>query len=241
MISRIGKIARRRGGVESPGIGRIEQEPDGTDVKRVARPVRLEMAEERGAEERQVADEVQQLVPYKLVGKPERTVDDFLIVQDQRVGRAAAERQSLTPELGNVFQEAEGARRRDLLEKSPTGEAEGARLGPNSRVRKLDTIAQPEIVVGKDGEAGVAILEEERPNDAHSLPFLGQWLHARLDERPGQRLGAAVENGDLTAERRLASILLGSSGTSSPPRSVRLNTIVPAVEGLRVRRTIAPE
>jgi NCAIR mutase (PurE)-related protein len=198
-IGRIGKIARRRGGVKSPGIRRIQQVQNGPDVKRVARPIRLEMAEERRAEKRQVADEVEKFVPHELVRESERTVDDFFVVEDQSVGQAAPEGQPPTPELGNVLQEAESARRRDLLEKSPAGEAEGARLGPDGRVGELNTIAQAEIVVGKDGEAAVAVLEEERPNDAHGLSLLGQAFRPRLDERPGQRLGAAVENGDFTA------------------------------------------
>ena len=61
-------------------------------VERVPAAMRHQMADDRVADERHIADHVQNLVPHELVVEPQRVVQHAGIADDDRVLERAAER-----------------------------------------------------------------------------------------------------------------------------------------------------
>ena len=82
----------------------------------MAGAMRDEVADHRVADERQVADRVENLVADELVLEAQRVVQHAGLAEDDRVLERAAERQAVLPQHLDVLQERERARRRDLLD-----------------------------------------------------------------------------------------------------------------------------
>jgi hypothetical protein len=80
--------------------------------------MRDDVADERVADERQVADHVEDLVADELVLEPQGVVQHAGVAEDDRVVERAAERQAALPQHLDFLQEAERARRRDLLDEA---------------------------------------------------------------------------------------------------------------------------
>ena len=62
--------------------------------RRVPRLAGVDVAGERAAQEREVSDEVQDLVPHELVAEAQGPGDDAAVVEDDRVVEAASPRAS---------------------------------------------------------------------------------------------------------------------------------------------------
>ena len=73
------------------------------------------MPAQRAAEQVDVAHDVEDLVAHELVGEAQGGVHDLLVVDEDAVVQPAAVRQAHRRQLLHVAQEAEGARRGDLV------------------------------------------------------------------------------------------------------------------------------
>ena len=108
--------------------------------------VRNQMAEHWIADERQVANGVENLVTDKLVFEPQGVVQHARLAQHDRVIERPAERQAVLPQHLDVLQERERARRRDLLEKGLLGDAQRPGLMPQERVVVADAVGDLEML-----------------------------------------------------------------------------------------------
>ena len=86
-----------------PEIGMIEEEEDSPVMEAVTGPLGLEMAEQGVAEERQVADKIQDFVADEFILEAEGSADDFLFIEDDGVIQASTESQSELPEPGGIL------------------------------------------------------------------------------------------------------------------------------------------
>ena len=105
-----------------PRVALLEDLRGERGVQRVPAAVRDQVADHRGADQRQVADHVQDLVAHELVLEPQRVVQHARLADHDRVLERAAEREAVLPQHLDFLQEAEGARRRDLLDERRLGD-----------------------------------------------------------------------------------------------------------------------
>ena len=109
----------RESGVDGPGE---------LDVQRVTGLPRVDAAVQGPAEQRQVADEVQDLVADELVAEPQGPGHDAAVVENDRVVEAAAPRQAAGAQGFDLAGEPEGARGRDARRELLRPQREGQRL-----------------------------------------------------------------------------------------------------------------
>ena len=127
IVSAYAKLSTPRGGHRRRaflGFGSAKNLLDEARVQRVAGPVRGDLADDRTADQGEVADQVEDLVADELVAEAERSVHDAAVVEDDAVLDRAAARQAGRAQLLDVVHEAERARRRDLLEEVVVMEVE---------------------------------------------------------------------------------------------------------------------
>ena len=119
---------------ERPRVGFLQHHRGEFGVQRVAAAVRDEVTNQRMADERHVADHIQNLVPHELVVEPERVVQHAGVADDDRVLERAAERETVLAQPLDFLQEAEGARRRDFVDERVLAQANGPRLVAQQRM-----------------------------------------------------------------------------------------------------------
>ena len=81
----------------------------------MAAAVHDQMPLNRMADQRQIADHIQNLVPHELVLEPQR-IEHAGLAEDDRVLERAAERQAALAQHLDFLQEAERPRRRNLVD-----------------------------------------------------------------------------------------------------------------------------
>jgi len=148
--------------VINPEIGMVEEKMDGPVMEAVTRPLRLKMADQRMAEKRQVADEIQDLVADKFVLETEGPADDFLVIKDDRIVQASPEGQAALPEVRYIPQEPESPGGSNLFEKNLSGQSERNLLPADERMGKINGIGQAKIRVGRKRQAGLSVLNSVR-------------------------------------------------------------------------------
>ena len=108
--------------------------------------MRHEVADDRIAHERHIPNHVQDLVADELVFVPEGVVQHAGVADDDRVFERAAERQPLLPHHLDFLEEAERARRRDLLDERLLGDANRPRLVAQQRMVERDAVGDLEVI-----------------------------------------------------------------------------------------------
>ena len=116
------------------------------------------------AEQREVADEIEDLVADELVAEAQRAREDAGVVEDDGVVQAAAARQSPRAQLRDLAREAEGPRRSDARREFLGPEREGQLLAAHDRMRKVDLVG--------DGQSGSVRLVEHAAVVADDLDRL---------------------------------------------------------------------
>src|SRR5262245_62725304 len=112
----------------------------------MARAMRDEVADHRVADEREIADRVEDLVADEFVLEPERVVQHAGLAEHDGVFERTAERQAVLTQHLDVLEEREGARRCDLLDERLLGDAESARLMPEQWVVVADAVGDLEMI-----------------------------------------------------------------------------------------------
>ena len=85
-------------------------------VQRVPRAVRDQVADDRIADERQVANRIEDLVADELVLEAQRVVQHARLTQHDRILQRAAQRQAILPQHFYVLEERERAGRGNYLD-----------------------------------------------------------------------------------------------------------------------------
>ena len=95
---------------QRPRVGFLQHHRGEFRVQRVPAAVRHEVTNQRMADERHVADHIQNLVPHELVIEAERVVEHAGVADDDGVLERAAEREAVLAHPLDFLQETEGAR-----------------------------------------------------------------------------------------------------------------------------------
>ena len=138
-------------------------------MQRVPGAMRDDVADDRMADERQVADDVENLVTDELVLEPQR-VQHAGVANDDGVLERAAQRQAVLAQHLHFLQEAERARRRDALREALLGDPLGARLVAQQRMVEADRVADLEVIRRIDRDALVAAGDLHRPQNLQVAP-----------------------------------------------------------------------
>src|SRR3989475_6484752 len=104
---------------EHPVVARFEDAGDKTGMQRVPGADRQDLSNDRQAQERHIADQVEDLVAHEFVPVPEATrIEQSLIGQNERVVQRPAETQTGFPERFDLAEKPEGAGRSDVTDKT---------------------------------------------------------------------------------------------------------------------------
>ena len=163
-----GLRCQRRSLDQTPGLAIGEERAAELGVHGVTGTMRHDVSHDRVADQRQVADHIQNLVADELVLEAER-VEGAGVADDDRVLERAAERQSLLPQPLHFLQEAERARRGDVLGEALFRDPLGPRLVAQQRMIEADRVAHLEVVRRIDRDALVAARNLERLEDLQIL------------------------------------------------------------------------
>src|SRR5690349_10522842 len=134
-------------------------------MERVSRAMGHQVTDNGIADEREIADRIENLVADELVIESKGIVEDAGLAENHRVFERAAERQAVLPQHLDVLQERERPRRRDLLDERLLGDAQGPRLMTKQRVIVADAVSDLEMIRRVDRDALVAARQRNRPDD----------------------------------------------------------------------------
>jgi len=155
-------------------------------VQRVPAAMHDEMSLNRMADEREVADDIQNLVTHELVFEPQRIEHGGLAEDDGVFERAAQREPALTQHL-DFLEESEGARGRDLVNERALVQIHRFLLMTEKRVVEADRVADLESIGRIERDALVALLDLNVPQNLDRLarhaelfepPLLAVWLSA---------------------------------------------------------------
>src|SRR6266498_1731144 len=135
------------GGLSQGGV----QRPGELDVERVPRLAGADVAGKRAAQEREVSDEVQDLVPHELVAEAQGPGNDAALVEDDRVVKTASPRQPASAHRLDVAGETKRPGRRDTRRVLLRADRHRQALAADDRVRKIDLVG--------NGQSGPVRLE----------------------------------------------------------------------------------
>src|SRR2546427_3092499 len=150
---------------ETPGVRLFENLGCELGMQRMPGAVRDEMADDRMADEREVADGVENLVADELVLEPQRVVEPTRFAQHDGVLERAAERQTVLAQHLDVLEERERARRRDLLHERGLGDTDGPRLMAEQRMVVADAVGDLEVIRRVERNPFVAARDGDRTDD----------------------------------------------------------------------------
>ena len=121
------------------------------------------------ADERQVADHVEDLVADELVLEAQGVVEDAGLAEHDRVVERAAEREPALAQHLHFLQEAERPRRRDLLDERLVGDPHRPGLMPEERVIEADAVGDLEVIRRIERDPLVPLRQRDR---AETLRYL---------------------------------------------------------------------
>src|SRR5436189_4867476 len=93
----------------------LGQLPHQLDVQRMTGAIRDDVAVDIVPEERQIADQIQHLVPGRLVRIAQSVLDWSVLAEDQQVGHARVDAETLSAQLEGFVLQKKRAARRDLV------------------------------------------------------------------------------------------------------------------------------
>ena len=85
-------------------------------------------------------------MPHEFVFEPQRVVEDTGFAEHDRVVERAAECEAILAQHFDVFEECEGARRRDFFDKTLFSDPDGARLMTEERMIVADAVGNLEMI-----------------------------------------------------------------------------------------------
>jgi len=153
-------------------------------------------AEERQADESQVADQVEGLVAAELIGIAEGAVHDAVLGEDDGVIEGAAADEAHGAERLDIGFEAEGAGAGENLAEGFGIDEHFDFLLADKRVGKVDVATYAEFVGGIDADAATVFDNFDWLEDPEVTSFTAKTAEASLIEELEEGLGRAVENGD---------------------------------------------
>src|SRR4051812_2280685 len=124
-----------------------------------------DLADDRPADECEVAEQIEDLVADELVPEAKLAAHDALVVEHDAVIDRAAARETGSAELLDVAHEAERAGGGDLLEEAVVIEVELQRLPADDRVLEIDLVLENQAICGGDADALVALDDLDRLTD----------------------------------------------------------------------------
>jgi len=172
-----------------------------------------EGADQRRAGKREIADDIEHLVPDVFVGEPQpHGIDQPAAIEDEGIVERCAAREALAPQTLGFMQEAKCSRGREFPPENGRRKGQRASL-PSDRSRKddLDVEAEPRVGGPQLGPARATAYPDRR-NDAPLAAGLRKRSQSdgvdRLDERPCR----PVHRRDLAARHVNARIIDAKPG-----------------------------
>ena len=167
---------------EPPGVGSSRILRGERRVQRVAAAMRDEVADHRMADEREVADDVEDLVAHELVVEPQRVIQHARFAENDRVVERSAEREAALPQHLDFLQEPERPRRSNLLDEALLVDLHRPRLVPEQRMVEADAVSDLQMFGRIERDALVTLRERDRTNDFQVAARRLQPLDPRLVE-----------------------------------------------------------
>ena len=152
------------------------------------------MADDRIADEREIADRIEDLVADEFVLESQRVVENAGFAEDDSVFERSAERQAVLPQHLDVLEKREGARWRDLVHERLLGDPHRSRLVPEQRMVVADAVGHLEVIGRIERDPLVAARDSDRPDDLEVLARRVEALYARLLNQVDERRSAAVHD-----------------------------------------------
>lgn len=153
-------------------------------------------AEERKADEGQVADEVKGFVAAKFVRVAEGAVHDAVLGQDDRVVEGAAAYETHSAERFDIGFEAEGAGAGENLAEGVWIDEQFDLLLANERMGEVYVAADAELVGGIDADAAAVFDDFDWFEDASVTAFAAEAANSCLIEELQEWFGGTVEDGN---------------------------------------------
>src|SRR3984885_6079353 len=181
-------------GRQLPGGAVLQQTRNQGRLHGVPRPLGYHVTKNMMAGQREIADQVQDLVPHELVFEAQGTVQHPLAVEDNGARFGDAPDQSHVPQLLLVFFESERPRWGDLHTVIARSEIDDESLAADRR-GKIDLVRNAVSVARIDSDKLVAFAHLNRLEDPDILspPSLG--LQANLLESLHVGQSAAIQDG----------------------------------------------
>jgi hypothetical protein len=183
-------------GGDFPGGGVGQKAADELGVKRVAGFASFDAAEERKADEGEVADEVESFVSAEFIGIAEGAVHDAVFRENDGVIERAAADEAHGAERLDIGFKAEGAGARENLAEGFAINEQFNLLLADERVGKIDIAADAELVGRKDGDAAAIFDDFDGLENFKVAAFSTEAAETGLIKELEEGLGGTVENGD---------------------------------------------
>src|ERR1700752_3324709 len=132
------------------------------------------------ANERQVADQIERLMPAKLVREAQRPIHDAGFVQDNRVFERAATNQSHPAHPFEILNKPEGPCRRERSAERFAANPKFNFLGANGRVAILNEAVDSEILRRVNADTPPALRDFQRLDHLQVSPTLSQAANSGL-------------------------------------------------------------
>src|SRR5262245_15420675 len=157
----------------------------------MTRALGIYLTQDRHAEQRQIADDVDDLVAHELVGEPQTlTVENSAFRRKHdRVIERSAPRQPKASQRLDLIQKSECPRRANLLCKLTVRYLDLPPLGADHRMRKFDQAGNLERARRRDTHATLAVDHLDSLQYAQELPRRLEARDARLLDHLYERLG----------------------------------------------------
>src|SRR5207244_6209140 len=120
------------------------------------------------------------LVADELVLEAKRVIQDTGIAEDDRVVERSAEGEAALSQHLDFLQEAEGARRRNVLDKTLLGDPHRSRLMPQQWMIEADAVGHLEVIRRVERNALVSVGQRDRPQHFQVAPRSLQAFDASL-------------------------------------------------------------
>jgi len=170
---------------------------DEAGVKRVSCTIGDQAAQDRLADQGEIPQQIESLVPYKLVSKTKRGIVHYAgLGEDNRILERSASDQTPGLKLFHVVVKTECARRRDTCRVIRTCQLDLDALLSDERMWEIDGILNAKDIGGVDAQGLLTFLEHERLRDPDVPPRrpLRDYANASDCFRIGK--SAPVENRD---------------------------------------------
>ena len=151
------------------------------------------------AEERQVADKIQDFMADEFIPEAEGSADDFLFIEDDGVIQASSESQTALPEPGSILQEPKRSGRSYFFEEELPGQGEGYLLPADERMGKINGTRYSEVRVRKEGQSCPFLLDGVRLENPDRLYPLRNRQQTGLKDGRRQGSCASVQDRDFPA------------------------------------------